>query len=141
MILNVSIAVLGGIVVNGGIVSGTDTQLVGGVIATYTIIRIVISMILTDRIHTAYQYLSVEIITNDTSNLVEEILINLHRGVTILNVFGAFSHNPKSMIICVIATYELPTLQEIVRRSDDKAFVVVKPVKTVMGNFKRKTIA
>lgn len=138
MVMNVSIAILGGIIVNGVVVDGVT--LFGGVIAAYTIIRIVISMILTDRIHTAYQYLSVEIITSDSANLVDEILTNLYRGVTISNVYGAFSHNPKSMIVCVIATYELPVLQEIIRRSDQKAFVVVKPVKTVMGNFTRKTI-
>jgi len=138
MVLNVSIAIIGAIIVNGGTVEGVT--LIGGMIATYTIIRIVISMILTDRIHTAYQYLAIEIITSKTSSLVEDIINQMYRGVTITTVEGAYSKEPRQMITCIISSYELSKLQEIIHQSDEKAFVVIKPVKKVIGNFKRRTI-
>lgn len=140
LIINISIAVIGGFVV-GGQVAPSGEIILGGVIASYTIIRIIISSIGTDIIHTSYSFLSVEIITIFPQPIAEDILSKIYRGVTLANVEGAYSHTQKTMMYVVIATYELNTVLEIVRKIDPHAFVITKPVKNVYGNFKRKTIA
>jgi len=133
MIMNVAIAILGGLIV-GEIITG-------GVIASYTVIRIIVTTILTDRMHTSYHFLSVDIITNVPQILVDEILHKVYRGVTLMKVEGAYSHHEKTLIYVVISSYELHTLVSLVKSVDPNAFIVTKPVKNVFGNFKRKTIA
>ncbi|PKK92390.1 MAG: hypothetical protein CVV61_00795 [Tenericutes bacterium HGW-Tenericutes-6] len=140
MIMNVGIAIIGGMIVGGRVGPGGEV-IRGGVIASYTVIRIIISTIMTDRMHTAYHFLAVDIITNERETLVDAILHKVYRGVTLMKVEGAYSHHEKTLIYVIISSYELHTLRNIVHTIDPQAFVVVKNVKNVMGNFKRKTIA
>ncbi len=140
MAMNIVIAILGGIII-GGRPNLDGVIISGGVIASYTIIRIIISTIMTDRMHTAYQYLSVNIITVNPNDLVDSILTKLYRGVTLINVQGAYSHHDKTMIYVVISAYELHALVTMVKGVDETAFITTSPVKNVFGNFKRKTIA
>ncbi|MDY0277066.1 MAG: YitT family protein [Acholeplasma sp.] len=137
--LNFGIALVGALVTGGKIVNGVE--IIPGLILSYTILRIIVTTIATDKIHTSYQYLSIEIITETPQVIVDEILHKIGRGVTISKVEGAYSHHEKTMVMVVIATYELQMITEIIRDVDDKAFVVAKPVKSVIGNFKKKRIA
>ncbi len=140
MIMNVAIAILGGLIV-GGKMGPSGEIISGGVIASYTVIRIIVTTILTDRMHTSYQFLSVDIITNVPQALVDQILHKVYRGVTLMKVEGAYSHHEKTLIYVVISSYELHTLVGLVKSVDPNAFIVTRPVKNVFGNFKRKTIA
>ena len=140
MVLNVAIAILGGLIV-GGHESPSGEIIAGGVIASYTVIRIIISTIMTDRMHTSYHFLSVDIITAVPQTLVDQILHKIYRGVTLMKVEGAYSHHEKTLIYVVISSYELHTLVGLVKSVDPHAFIVTRPVKNVFGNFKRKTIA
>lgn len=108
-------------------------------IAIYTAIRLIISTIFIDKIHTAYNYLSVDIIT-DSEIIAEEVMNKMGRGMTIIHGEGAYTHRDKVVLYCIISSYELVILQNIIREYDTKAFVVVKPVKRIMGNFVRKII-
>ncbi len=140
MIMNVAIAIAGGLIV-GGKLSPSGEIISGGVIASYTVIRIIVTTILTDRMHTSYQFLSVDIITSVPQALVDEILHKVYRGVTLMRVEGAYSHHEKTLIYVVISSYELHALVGLVKSVDPNAFIVTRPVKNVFGNFKRKTIA
>lgn len=129
MALNVGVTIIGG--------------LLYGSIETiaYTIIRILITTVVIDKIHTSYQFLSVEVITNDSQTMIDEILVKIHRGITIIRAEGAFSHSEKKILVIVISAYEMHSLIQIVRQIDSNAFITSKPVKNIYGNFKRKTIA
>jgi len=140
MLMNLVIALLGAFIV-GGSVGPSGLVISGGVIASYTVIRIIVSTIMTDRMHTSYQFLSVDIITSTPQVLVDEILLKVYRGVTLMKVEGAYSKLNKTLIFVVISSYELHTLVQMVKRVDPNAFVVTRPVKNVFGNFQRKTIA
>ncbi|BCR35378.1 YitT family protein [Mariniplasma anaerobium] len=140
MAMNLFIAILGGFIVGGKIGPGGEV-ITGGVIISYTVIRVIVSTILTDRMHTAYQFLSVDIITQDPQALVDEILHKVYRGVTLMKVEGAYSHHEKTLIYVVISSYELHALIALVKKTDPHAFMVTRPTKHVFGNFARKTIA
>lgn len=140
MVMNIAIAILGGLIV-GGKMGPSGEIITGGVIASYTVIRIIVTTILTDRMHTSYHFLSVDIITSHAQLLVDEILHKVYRGVTLMKVEGAYSHHEKTLIYVVISSYELHTLVGLVKALDPNAFIVTRPVKNVFGNFKRKTIA
>lgn len=140
MSMNLVIAILGGFIVGGKVGPGGEI-IAGGVIISYTVIRIIVSTILTDKMHTAYEFLSVDIITQDPQALVDEILHKVYRGVTLMRVEGAYSLHPKTLIYVVISAYELHALTALVKKIDPHAFMVTRPTKHVFGNFKRKTIA
>ena len=98
MILNLSIAFAGGLLI--------------GSIATiaYSLIRLLVSTVATDKVHTSYQFISCEVITSEPKDLIDEILSKLYRGVTTIKAEGAFSKNEKTIIYVVIASYELSAL-------------------------------
>lgn len=139
MIMNVGIALIGGFILGGMEIEGVT--IAAGVIVSYTLVRIIISTVTTDKIHTSYNYLAIEIITENPQDMVDEILHRVYRGVTLSKVEGAYSTHQKTLIMVVISSYELQTITELIKRVDPSAFVVAKPVRQVVGNFKRKTIA
>jgi uncharacterized membrane-anchored protein YitT (DUF2179 family) len=121
---------------------GSDGLIIsGGLIASYTVIRIIITTVMVDRVHTSYHFLRVDIITSHPQPIVNDLLVKVYRGVTLMKVEGAYSHHEKTLIYVVIAAYELHTLIRLVKRIDANAFIVTQPVKNVFGNFKKKTIA
>ncbi len=58
----------------------------------------------------------------------------LHRGVTLLEGEGAYSHSRKQVIMCVIKRVQIAELKRAVRSVDEKAFVIVTDAKNVFGN-------
>lgn len=128
LILNLLIAVAGGIIYKDGAVTA------------YTVIRIIITTLTTDKIHTAYNFLKVEIISDLSHEISKEVLVKLYRGITMVDVTGAYSGTERHMLVVVISTYELTNLKQISKFIDPNAFIIVQPVRHLYGNFKRKTI-
>lgn len=135
MALNVLIAVL------GAIITGGNAGISAGLIFTYTIFRIIITTVATDKIHTAYNYLEIQIITDNPIPIIETIMERLGRGVTVLKAEGAFSKRDKQVVMVIISSYELQNITDIINEFDEKSFVIAKPVRNVIGNFRKKTIA
>ena len=107
----------------------------------YTIVRIVVQSVVTDKVHTSYNNLKVEIITTKGDEIAELLIKKIGRGLTIFQGIGAYTHSEKTMLETVISSYEAHRVISLARSVDDKAFVSVSPIKMVVGNFKRKTIA
>jgi len=74
------------------------------------------------------------IISNQSSELTEMILSgHVHRGVTILEGEGAYSHEKKHVLMCVVKRTQLPELRRLVKSVDERAFFVVTDAKNVFG--------
>lgn len=74
------------------------------------------------------------IISDRSNEIVDEIVSgNLHRGVTLLNGEGAYTHNEKHVIMCVVKHAQITEIRRLVRRIDDHAFVIVTDAKNVFG--------
>ena len=58
----------------------------------------------------------------------------MHRGVTILNGEGAYSHQQKQVIMCVIKRTQIAELRKLIRIVDERAFFIVTDAKNVFGN-------
>jgi uncharacterized membrane-anchored protein YitT (DUF2179 family) len=138
LIINVSIAILGGLLVNGHVFKGSIA--IGGIVISYTIIRIIISTMATDKVHTAYHYIALQIISSKEQEISDYIIKNIVRGVTKMKVTGAYSKEEKSMLYVVITAFELHSLVKEVKKIDSKAFIVSSPVKSIFGNYLNKPI-
>lgn len=129
MAFNVLLAIVG-----GGLLQGS------WIITLYTIIRMILNSLVTDKIHTAYTYTSLHIFSTHSQEISMEIMQELQRGCTFYDVEGAFSHQHSKEVYCVVSSWEAEKAIKIVRKYDPKAFVSMAPVKRVNGNFKRKCI-
>lgn len=146
-VLNVAIAVLGSIVISHGsdgldlgTISYTAKEL-GAQTGVLTIFRILITMLVMDKIHTSYNYVEVNIITDFPEEITEKIMSEIKRGVTLLDVRGGYGYHEKTMIFVVIMSFEKSKLLQLVRSIDPKAFISTVPVSSISGNFTKRTIA
>lgn len=77
----------------------------------------------------------VYIVSHDTDAIVREITSGiLHRGVTLLHAEGAYTHEEKQVIMCVIKRPQIAEIRRLVRVLDPNAFLVVSDAKNVFGN-------
>ena len=75
------------------------------------------------------------IVSEKSEELAREIISgHVHRGVTILEGEGAYSHQTKHVIMCVIKRIQIGELRRLVRRVDERAFFIVTDAKNVFGN-------
>lgn len=81
-------------------------------------------------------YIQITIISDKAEDLVEVINEKLHRGSTIIDVEGGYSHQKRRMIILIIQQNEMHILKKIVATHCPKAFITVNDITTIMGNFK-----
>lgn len=129
MAFNVLIAVIG-----GGILQGS------WVVFLFTCVRMILNSLVMDKLHTSYTYTSLHIFSHEAQNIGEAITVRLKRGCSLLNVIGVYSHSMSQELYCVVSTYEIEQVIEIVNEFDQKAFVTMSPVKKIKGNFIKKTI-
>jgi uncharacterized membrane-anchored protein YitT (DUF2179 family) len=74
------------------------------------------------------------IISEKSMELTQEIINGtMHRGVTLLQGEGAYSHAPKKVILCGIKRTQIAALRRVVRSVDEHAFFVVSDAKNVFG--------
>ncbi len=74
------------------------------------------------------------IVSEKSEELAREILSgHVHRGVTILEGEGAYSHQRKNVILCVIKRTQMGEMRRLVRRMDEHAFFIVTDAKNVFG--------
>ena len=75
------------------------------------------------------------IVSEKSEELAKEIISgHVHRGVTILEGEGAYSHQTKHVIMCVIKRTQIGEMRRLVRRVDERAFFIVTDAKNVFGN-------
>ena len=129
MMVNIMLAIIA-----GGIMMGKWD------ITLYTFIYIILSNIVVDKIHTAYNYLRIEVITTQGDVVSKALIEGMHRGCTVLNARGAYTNEEKNDILMVISSYELDKARRIIHSIDPKAFIMVLPVKRVIGAFFKHTI-
>ena len=79
----------------------------------------------------AYKF---EIITTHPDEIVQEIMTKLRHGVTRLSGEGMYSHEGKSVLICIIRKRQVALLQKIIRPYPD-TFAYFSPVSEVYGQF------
>lgn len=129
MIFNCLIALVG-----GGVIANAWE------ISMYTFIRIIISSIVIDKIHTAYNFVRLDIISDHVEDISQRIMSELKRGVTLMSVEGAHTHAQKRDAFVILTSYELARAKRICMEADPNVFVIIAPAKGTIGRFVRKTI-
>lgn len=129
MVVNVLLAIIAG----GLMQNSWDVTL-------YTFIFIIITNLVVDKIHTAYNYLRIDIISTHAEELAQALLEGIQRGCTMTDVRGAYTKEKKADVFMIISSYELQKAAEIVKKTDPGAFMTVSPIKRIFGKFFKHTI-
>ncbi len=73
------------------------------------------------------------IISEKSEQLVKDITDRLHRGVTILEGEGAYSHQNKQVLLCVVKRTQIADIRKIIKNIDENAFFIITDAKNVFG--------
>lgn len=103
-------------------------------IALYTIISMWVSGWVVDQVLKGLSsYKSVTIISDENEEIAELIMVQLHRGVTLLDGHGGYTKESKMVISCVVNNYEIPRLKAIILDLDPHAFMFISDTAEVSG--------
>jgi uncharacterized membrane-anchored protein YitT (DUF2179 family) len=128
-----------------GVPMGTSALAINGVIilisgailgpeaALYTLVTMFVYGRVLDLIQSGVPLKSITIISDQSETLVDRIMYDLGRGATFLQGRGAYSKEPKNVIICVVSLTEIGRLKQAVREVDPKAFMIVQNAGEVFG--------
>lgn len=107
--------------------------------AIYSVLYSFISTTAMDKLHMQNINVEVTVVTKILSSEMEqEILVDLHRGITRYEGVGEYTGQPVHIFYILVNKYEISRLRAIVRRHDPHAFIVAKDGAVVYGNYKRK---
>lgn len=77
--------------------------------------------------------IELEVTTEKPDEMAQELSDGLKHGVTSVRVVGGYSHQEKTMILCVINKSQLVKARRIINKVDPTAFAYVENVKEVIG--------
>jgi uncharacterized membrane-anchored protein YitT (DUF2179 family) len=102
--------------------------------ALYALAAVFIGSRIVDFIQTGARSAKVfYIISKKSDAIIERILHNLDRGVTILHGRGAYSGKDKEVLFCLVAPQQITAMKKLIAEEDQEAFVVVSDAKEVLG--------
>ncbi|MCF8001345.1 MAG: YitT family protein [Halanaerobiales bacterium] len=108
-------------------------------LALYAAITIFVSTKIIDIIQEGFNISkSVFIISDNSKEIKDEILIKMRRGVTALKGYGGYSGRDKDVLMVTINRAEITKLKNLIREIDEDAFVIMNEAHEVLGEgFKR----
>jgi uncharacterized membrane-anchored protein YitT (DUF2179 family) len=120
----------GFIIVSAGFLFGWEKAL-------YTIVSLYASTKVVDTIHTSHAKLTAMVITKKADELKVAIQSKLVRGITMIPAKGAFSNEPRDIMMIVITRYELFDLERIIKEIDPNAFTNIIQTTGIFGFFRK----
>ena len=116
-----------------GVIIMISWAILGSKAALYTLVTLFVYGRVLDLIQSGVPSKSITIISDQSEALVDRIMVDLGRGATFLHGRGAYSCEPKDVIICVVSLPEIGRLKQAVREVDPQAFMIVQNAGEVFG--------
>lgn len=117
----------GAIVVTGMLVFGIRTGL-------YAIVAVFITSKVVDRLVEGMKFAKLLYIISDSpEKITNTIMEEMQRGVTALQGQGAYSGKDRKILLCAVSKKEIVTIIRMVKRLDEKAFVIISDVREIRG--------
>jgi len=102
--------------------------------ALYTLLASFISFKIANTFTDGFNYKkNIIIISNNSVEIANEIIKIVGRGVTFLSGEGAYTHQPRKVILIVAKLTQLAQIKTIVSAIDPDAFMIIHDVTDVMG--------
>lgn len=100
----------------------------------YTLIAMYIAYQCVDKVIIGFDVKKqIIIISNKSIEIANVIMVDPHRGVTLLQGKGAYTNNPKEVIYCVANNRQVVRIKQIVDELDPRAFMSISDMVEVSG--------
>lgn len=73
------------------------------------------------------------VISNTPEKIAKKLMKDVDTGVTYLNGTGGYSRKEKQIVMCVVRKQQAPKIEEIVKREDAEAFMIVTSATEIFG--------
>ncbi len=104
-------------------------------IGMYSIISYAIGHKVVDWIVDGFDKGKAFIVVTDNGNQVARVISEVaNQGVTVLDSKGYFSNSHKTMLYCIVNTFEVVKLKKAIKEVDPLAFIAINDVSEVVGN-------
>ena len=101
--------------------------------ALYGLVALYVTSLVMDKVVYGLNAAKVAYIISDHSQPITEKLLELERGVTLMDGKGAWSGKEKQVILCAFARGHLVAIKKLVHQIDPDAFVIVCDAHDVLG--------
>ena len=102
--------------------------------AMFTLICMYVTSQMTNKIIDGFnQRKAILIISDKAKDIADGIIADIGRGVTFLNGEGAFTGDPKKIVMVVISMTQLAKIKIVVKTVDPNAFMMILPASEVQG--------
>lgn len=110
--------------------------------ALFTIIRLICSNLVVSNLYTSYKVFRLEIFTTveKTEELRSKILEKFQHGITIFEVVGGYTLEERRMLEIILSRYEVDEYISYIEKIDPKAFISVSEMKSLRGNYVKRTV-
>ena len=103
-------------------------------LAFYSGIAIFVSAKVVDKVMTGLGgSKTVMIISDNPKPIIQDILLNIHHGCTLLRSEGAYTHEERPVLLVSVYRSQMSVLKEKVYRTDPKAFMIVFESNEIYG--------
>ena len=111
--------------------------LFGSEIALYTIISMFASMKTYEVVLDHVNRVTILIVTELGEDVNTAINSELHRGTTMWEATGGYTHHEKTVLLCVAVKGQVTQLKKLIKSVDEHAFISVISTQNVIGRFKQ----
>ena len=117
----------GTVVVLAGVVNMNFETGLYSAIALYIMVKII------DTITAGFDYAKAFFIITEKKDVLQEAIIELNRGITILDAKGGYTNEDKNVMLVVNQKKQEVALKKMVKELDEKSFIIVTDVYEVLG--------
>ena len=118
----------GTVVVLSGVVNMNFETGLYSAIALYIMVKII------DTITAGFDYAKAFFIITEKKDVLQEAIIELNRGITILDAKGGYTNEDKNVMLVVVNQKKQEVaLKKMVKELDEKSFIIVTDVYEVLG--------
>lgn len=107
----------------------------------YTLIRMILNVLVIDKVHTIYNYLKISIVTDKKEEMRLALIGISNHGVTIYEAIGGYSNQQKYVLESVVSSYETFEITKIAKEIDAHCFISYTSIRKVDGQFNHNVIA
>ena len=118
----------GTVVVLAGVVNMNFETGLYSAIALYIMVKII------DTITAGFDYAKAFFIITEKKDVLQEAIIELNRGITILDAKGGYTNEDKNVMLVVVNQKKQEVaLKKMVKELDEKSFIIVTDAYEVLG--------
>ncbi len=108
--------------------------------ALYSIIFQFVSTQVVNTMHNRYKSTQLDIITNMPDEICDAVFHTCRHGITKIKCTGGFTNKEHWLLLIAVNTYQLKDVVDSIRMVDPHAFITLRNVDRVLGNYYQKPL-